>query len=268
MGAKPASQNTLESIFPAYQEFWATTLAFRTGFTKESPPRASHEEVVRAFMKAYEKEAASGNFEIFQSYPAGAILDTYRLWNEIVTSENFPRTLRFLWDEVSGPGSTKKKDATFEALFNLAECLNPSQVQLLWGWLKEDFIGEGRLEEFTENEFTIADNLRSILYLFFRIRGLSEELVSDLSLAFFSPLFKCTTLSLSIFRYGETQHNLEKLRFGASPFFVKGLNPLFYCEEVRRRGIDPDVTEILIRNWDGDFSSFLDAAESLSRDQS
>lgn len=214
----------------------------------------------QAFIALYKREASKGSFSIFKEAEFGTALTSLAILKAITRGPHCDIATSLMIDAQS-----ENFDGLYSILKRGGEELNPSNLSLLWSSIKscsklEDDPNFSKLEDY---------ELRQAALAFLQLPQLKEEEASEISkiLIKFKNASGVLGESFLLILKAANDHFKAQLGFKASPFFVELANPEFYKAELSRRQIDVNVAEVLKDSWDEDFTSFLDAAESLSADK-
>lgn len=218
------------------------------------------EEMYKHFSTTLLKEAAKGNFEVLRL-------------SEIWVFFRAPEVISLV-------AQSPLRRSIFEAICNvsidhqgiqhLQECINAwsfrmdrSLALIFWKKFKECLEVEAR------GMHPVSYEARNTLDTLFKFNLLDEEDATEVSTLIFENRHSHTLSNLqSKVSFDFSPEKIRfPLRFNAIAPFVATYNPSFYLEQLAARGIDSATASILIDSWEGDFTSFLDAAESLSAEK-
>lgn len=235
---------------------------------------AKFREMQHALKGVFDDELRKQNFTIFH-HP-----------HILVLMEEAPGMLGHLTDQKYGDQifqglikSSVEQKAAFR-LYRILEHYGPLMsekvVSSLWRAVKE------LTQEQLNQSLELSPLTRDILPKLFDTTKLDEDAMAELSklILLHADLDTIQNMHWELLSnggdalLGDEDHLIEKSRFYAStlkfkavPYMVKLFNISFFEAQLSRRGIDKASSELLVYSWQEDFSSFLDAAESLSADK-
>lgn len=222
--------------------------------------RAMEEKFLNLFTEIFIAEADKGNFEVLES-PNIYLPFCHKALRDAVSAHS--QRDRILTKLFRSENNLDSENALTRLLIHYDDLLTSATAAIFWENLKKILPPLG-------TPLTFEDSVSAApLSKLFSLGVLNEDYLAEVSHFLFA---RKEIQYISILFHHQESENLDNvfkdtLRFKANPFFVRRFNYSFFKAQLQSRGIDKETSELLIESWDRDFTSFLDAAESLSAEK-
>lgn len=213
-----------------------------------------------AFSAIHEVQGAEGNFEIFEAQGLLETIGYLKLEPVVFYGPSPKEALVRLW----GDGNFDFARTGPVSFFSLFEpILNSQTIEALSMQVQKNLALKDGVHSHVNEEWGVSK--------LFGLPNASLETLSTLSLSIVSQLSYRTAGNIlySVWAQNPSEGKLAKfeLGFAAAPRFVEKLNPHFFLAQLHQRGVDAEVSAMLLPSWKGDFDSFLTAASTLSAEE-
>lgn len=228
-----------------------------------------------SFFETLKREMKDSHFEIF-----GAT-------DFVNFTSKSPKVLAYMRDLLTNPepanamvSALRWDDFGYSTLMHhFGDVLSPKIIEASWDAFKEALTNSNRdwvTDDFIKGAGIHASSLEGssnpILPWAAAVGGESfitavnapERVVSEASFLFIIPGVKLDLSSKLAIDKG--RNYAETLRFKARGEVVRQGNPDFFWAQIKKRGIDSTLVDMMLISWAGDFESFLASAKTLSAD--